>query len=58
MPGADEGRNPVISSQSPGPRFGFKRQHGEDALVYPPQRFTTSHPVQGLQPEGVLTQCE
>jgi hypothetical protein len=39
-------------------RFGFKRQHGEDALVYPPQRFTTSHPVQGLQPEGVLTQCE
>ena len=36
--------------------LGLEREHGEYALVYPPQRFTSRGPVQAFEPEGVFAQ--
>ena len=36
-------------------RLGFHGEHGEDAFVYPSQRFTVDESVQGFEAEGEFT---
>ncbi len=39
-------------------RFAFQGQHSKDALVNPPERFAPHKSLQGLNPQGELTQSE